>query len=241
MECNFSHKHYCETLIHAKKEYAIGPVRDFKKLKKNQKCIILRHDVDVSMDQAYEIAKKEAKYGLCSTYFILFHSPYYNAFDENSFDKIQKISSLGHEIGLHYDVKFLTKISGNLLDNLKQEISILAKISNSKITSIAQHDPTYSPKLSSNVSRNFLDVNNFEFNHGLAYISDSVQNWRLGCMCQHVGKEDKLQILTHPIWWSRTGIRREQIWKNFVDQRKMFFDKRINQAEKFYKKYLNEI
>ena len=158
MKCNFSYKHYFEVLKNAKKEYAIGPVRDYKKLKKNKKYIILRHDIDISLDHAIKIAKKEAKYGIFSTYFILLHSPYYNASDENSFEKIRKISNLGHEIGLHYDVTFLEKNSGSIVKNLNDEVNILSKISNTKITSIAQHDPTYSPKLNNKALVDFLDV-----------------------------------------------------------------------------------
>jgi hypothetical protein len=240
MECNFSYKHYFEVLKKAKKEYAIGPVRDFKKLKKNKKYIILRHDIDVSLDQAVKIAEKEASYKIFSTYFILLHSPYYNAFDENSYEKICKISDLGHEIGLHYDISFLKKYSGSIINNIKDEADILSKISNSKITSIAQHDPTYSPKLNEKVLIKFLDVKDKKLNQDLKYLSDSVQNWRSGCMCQHIGKVDKLQILTHPIWWSNENYKKEKILELFVNQNKKSLTKKIDNANKFYDKYLLE-
>lgn len=241
MECNFSHKHYFKVLKDAKKQYFIGPIRDFKKLKKNKKYIILRHDVDVSIDQAFEIAEKEASYGIFSTYFILLHSPYYNALDENSYQKIQKISNLGHEIGLHYDVSFLKKNRGNIIKNLKEEASILSKISNTNVTSIAQHDPSHSPKLENKTISNFLDVKNKDLNQDLKYLSDSVQNWRSGCMCQHIGKVDRLQILTHPIWWSDKNYKKEQILDMFINHNKKSLIKKFEKSKKLYKKYLNKV
>ena len=219
MKCNFSYNHYFEVLKKAKKEYSIVQVKDYKKIKKNKKHIILRHDVDVSLDVAYQLAKKEANHEIFSTYFILLHSPYYNALDENSFEKIQKISKLGHEIGLHYDVSFLKKYGGSVLKNLKEEISILSKITHKDVKSIAQHDPTYSSKLKTNEKGVFLDVKSKDLNKNLEYLSDSVQNWRSGCMCQHVGKVDGLHILTHPIWWSEKSFNKKQILDKFVTEK----------------------
>lgn len=241
MECNFTHSHYLQVLKKAKKEYSIGPVKDFKKIKKNKKHIILRHDVDVSLDIAYDLAKKEANLGLFSTYFILLHSPYYNALDENSFEKIQKISKLGHEIGLHYDVSFLKKYGGGVLKNLKDEMNILSKIIGTEVISIAQHDPTYSSKLKTNERDIFLDVKNKDLNKNLIYLSDSVQNWRSGCMCQYIGKVDGIHILTHPIWWSETGFNKKQILDNFVSKKNKALTNRIAISKIFYKKYLSDI
>lgn len=60
-ECNFSYKHYIDVLESAKTKYSIGTVNEFSILKEKKSFIILRHDVDMSLDHAFKIAEMEAK------------------------------------------------------------------------------------------------------------------------------------------------------------------------------------
>ena len=93
-------------MITLKKEFTIGTIGEYEKLRKSKKFLILRHDVDFSLDYALKLAKKEAKNEIKSTYFILLHGEYYNPFDKKNTKIIKEISNLGHEIGLHYDTDF---------------------------------------------------------------------------------------------------------------------------------------
>jgi hypothetical protein len=66
-------------------------------------CVILRHDVDLSLEKALRFAELEFNKGVQSTYFILLSTSFYNLFHRKSNDIIKKIRSMGHEIGLHFD------------------------------------------------------------------------------------------------------------------------------------------
>ena len=72
VQCNFSLDHYFEVLEYAKKTHQIVPVKDFYKLKKENKFLILRHDIDLSIDIALEMAKLESQHNISSTYFVYF-------------------------------------------------------------------------------------------------------------------------------------------------------------------------
>ena len=96
--CNFSFDHYFEVLDYAKKSFHIGPIKDFYKLQKKNKFLVVRHDVDFSLDKALEMAELEAKQNISATYFILLHSQYYNALSEQNIKKIKKFIKLEHEI-----------------------------------------------------------------------------------------------------------------------------------------------
>ena len=50
----------------------------------------LRHDVDISLKKALEMAEVEATRKLHSTYYILLSSPYYNALSPENLEKISK-------------------------------------------------------------------------------------------------------------------------------------------------------
>ena len=86
-------------------DYVPLPFRDYI-LKKNEikKQIILRHDVDRKINAAMNIAKIEYNLGISSSYYFR----YPHTFNP---DIIAKISSMGHEIGYHYEV--LAKARGN--------------------------------------------------------------------------------------------------------------------------------
>ncbi len=121
----------------------------------------------------------------------------------------------GHEIGLHYDSRFTTTNT-----KLKNEITILEDIIDTKITSIAAHVPNEIKRLT---GKDYLEdeidlekLNLIESKHNTLnakYISDSGRNWREGCMCEHIGKHKNehgglrdIQILTHPIWWNNNEL-----------------------------------
>ena len=62
-----------------------------------EKFIVLRHDVDLKVQNSVQTAQIENELGINSTY-------YFRVIPEsNQPDKIKKIASLGHEVGYHYE------------------------------------------------------------------------------------------------------------------------------------------
>jgi len=239
-ECNFSYKHYFDVLEYAKTKYTIGTVKEFRKLKKRKKFIILRHDIDYSLEYALKLAEEEKTHGLKSTYFVMLHNSLYNALSEESISIIKKISCLGHDIGLHYDTIFLPKSRSDALRTIKKEAAILEDVCGKEIISVAQHNPTINPKLKYDITINFLDARSPEITNICRYLSDSIQNWRDGCMCNHIDKEDKLQILTHPIWWSNQHKPRDHILKEIVEKENDRIMRIIKSYRQTYTEYLKQ-
>lgn len=235
-KCDFTHRHYLEVLDFLKKTHKIGPIKDFQRLKKNKKFVLLRHDVDFSLEYALELAKIESKNNLFSTYFVLLHSPYYNALSPENISRIQKIQKLGHEIGLHYDLDLL--LDGKI-EIIKNEINTLSNICGKKIYSIAPHNVA-----TSSIKKVFLKKQIDAYYIGkqkeIEYISDSVQNWRNGCMCNHVLK-NKLQILTHPLWWNNKNLRRENNYKKFKTKLLTEANEQVSKLKTYHKLYFKKI
>ena len=103
----------------------------------NQKFLILRHDVDRNKDNALEIAKIENELGICSSYY--FRYPY--TFDP---DLISKISSLGHEIGYHYEVLAKTRGDQNkAIQIFQNELQVFRNVYDVK--TICAHGSPLSP------------------------------------------------------------------------------------------------
>jgi hypothetical protein len=62
----------------------------------------IRHDVDVSLDSALELARIENHRGIRATFFVLHSAPYWHRPD--LIDRLLELQRLGHEVGWHNDL-----------------------------------------------------------------------------------------------------------------------------------------
>jgi len=208
MTCDFSFKHYTETLRQATKTYTFYTFKDFPD-NSNEKYILLRHDIDASLNRALRMATIENDLGICSTFFIRLHAPLatYNLNNNKDCENIHKILNMQHEIGLHYEPKFYLEhpICMSVKERIKTEAKSLGKKFNIEIKSIAPHLTDYYDKLREKygeISPPFIEAYPQKFSSKPKYISDSRKRWHEDCMCRWIGRETKLQILCHPCWWN---------------------------------------
>ena len=206
---DFSLMHYSKCLdIAINSGYSFYKMKDVDMALKDNMSIIMRHDVDTQLDVAVEMAKIEFKKQICSTFFIRFHSHSYNPLCLKDARKIRKISSLGHEVGLHYESDFYSLINSDSNYGMLLEINLLKEIIGKDIKSIAPHEPTRTGI--KNIDNKYAKSLNIKYQaydklffDNFRYISDSSCRWRDGSMRYHVENKTskKLYILTHPYWW----------------------------------------
>ena len=89
-----TYKHLTQSLI--KSNYTFQNTQEFVQ-SHDDKCIIMRHDVDRKPNNALKIAKIENEFGIKATYYFRFVP---ESYDEKI---INWIADLGHEIGYHYE------------------------------------------------------------------------------------------------------------------------------------------
>lgn len=200
MGCNFSLQHYSYILNNA-----LRAGYEFKgfheQISENSRVIFLRHDIDVSVSMALQMAELEAELGVRSTYFVLPNSPLYNLLEDEVIEILIKIRNMGHWTGLHVDLPN-TPLFKNV--TIEEATNILFKSFSSLVPFepvISYHRPTrdvFGLKFES-----FVNTYENRFFKDIKYLSDSKKNWREGCPCQAIleGKYQQLQVLTHPIWW----------------------------------------
>lgn len=104
---------------------------------------ILRHDIDYSLSAALKMARFEAEQDVRATYFLLLSSENYNLLCEESCTVPRQLAALGHEVGLHYDVRVMyERCKEGLRTQLQWEIDILSGLTGNTIHSIAMHNPS---------------------------------------------------------------------------------------------------
>ncbi len=218
MNCNFTLKHYEEICnIIGKSQYKICFFNNYLSDYKN--ILILRHDIDQSLEQSIKIAATENKYNIKSTFFLWLRSPFYNIFKKKYADIIYNIIKLGHQIGLHFDESVYKIENGKDLNKfVKREIKIIEYYFNTNIYAVSMHRPS-KWLLNNDVKLNKY-VNTYEkrFFKDFKYFSDSRRQWREGCICNkiNINKYDKLHILIHPFWWVDKDISFDERMADFI-------------------------
>jgi hypothetical protein len=119
-------------MIKEEYEFIYKKINKFKPLYqyKNFNDILLRHDVDHSIDFAFILSSLEKKINIRSTYFFLHNVNYF--YHDDFFEKVRAIQENGHEIGLHLDLlsDWFKNKNFNIEENLKK---ILSKFKSEKI------------------------------------------------------------------------------------------------------------
>lgn len=164
--------------------------------------IFLRHDVTLSIDEAFSIARLEAKMGIQSTYFIWLSSPLFNALERNKRETIRDISTLGHDIGLHFDTHThwgSTEPSrSELEERIERERSLLSGIVSDQSPAVSFRQPP--SWIFGKEFDGFDNVYADSLFSDIEYLADSQQRWR--DEPPRVGdKTEAYQILTHPGLW----------------------------------------
>ena len=188
------------------KGYQLSTFRDVKD--SQPFTAILRHDVDISPSKAVIMAEKEAEAEVQSTYFIMVSSDFYNPMSRENESAIKRIVGLKHEVGLHFDArKYDAPDEDELCKLIRYEADILSSITGELIRSLSWHIPYkyYYGKPMERLTE-FRNAYDAKYVEAFKYCSDSMMNWR-DDPYDYLDRDEhpRLQILTHPEWYSENG------------------------------------
>jgi biotin carboxylase len=160
--------------------------------------LILRHDVDLSLEAAVALAEVEAATGAWSTWFLMTRSVFYNLDSPEGEHAIARLRELGGRVAHHAVWPHLD------LDDRFDPV-------------VAWHDAE-TEYVSTPVpgAANAMSAPWFEVDH---YRSDSNRRWRLGCPHEPLarGQFDWLQLLIHPELWAYDGTSMGETMRSFLD------------------------
>lgn len=184
-------------------------ISDYHNWENRDKCAILRHDIDTSLEAALSMAQLESAKGVSSTYFVLVTSDMYNALSAHSRRIMSGIQGLGHEIGLHFDeVVYAGGGSAFIVESILREARILSEVVEAPITAVSMHRPS-SVMLESDMEIPDM-VNSYSqlFFKEFKYVSDSRMRWREPVEeIIRSGEYPRLHILTHAFWYKDQDMK----------------------------------
>ena len=202
------------------KGYSFTNYKDYNFVKNP---VILRHDIDFSLEKALIFANLENAKNIKSTYFVLLSTNFYNVFSKESGDILKNIKEMGHDIGLHFDEKkYIINSERELEYWVKEEITYLSGVLRSPVNIVSMHRPSkwildndiHFDGLINTYSKTFIS--------DFKYISDSRMHWRedvLDIIEKQLHK--KLHILTHPFWYSEKVEKMKEKLLVFINNAKV--------------------
>lgn len=222
---DFSYEYY-GTLVTTIKNTI--PLMDFADIKEtDEQFFILRHDVEFSVEKAYELAKFEHDIlGIKSSYFFQIRNYSYNTLAFKNVILIKKIHEMGHKIGLHVNTSGLTPLE-NMAIFIKNEVNILQAGLSLPVDRFSFHRPTHL-QLESAIKIDGL-INTYDklffyfyknkppCSLAAYYFSDSEHRWKYGHPLSILEKPvKKIQLLIHPYSWSKQGLDNFNNFKELI-------------------------
>ncbi len=212
------------------------------------KSCILRHDIDLSIPKALQMAEYEASRSphVESTFFVLLKTDFYNPASRNSVSMLREINSMGHQIGLHFDeASYDSMDQDTCCRAVLNEARILENILEIPIRAVSMHRP--SPLfLKSNYKFNGL-INAYDniYFKDYKYLSDSRRRWREDPLATvESGEYNKFQILTHPIWYDSYEVSAQKVLGRFIscacEERRLSLDDNIRDLDSLLKERLDD-
>jgi len=195
MTCDFSLEHYRDLLRAAR----AGGYRwaGFDRAPE-QGDLILRHDVDLSLDAALAMAEVEAEEAAWSTWFLMTRSVFYKLASSEGERAIERLRALGHRVAHHAVYPHVD------LDKRFDPV-------------VAWHNPD--PEFMTAPIEGAVNVMQAPFFDPEHYRSDSNQRWRSGCPHDDLaaGRFTWLQLLTHPEIWAFAGATMRETMESLLD------------------------
>jgi hypothetical protein len=169
----------------------------------DQPVAFIRHDIDVSLERARELATLEKSWGIAATYHVMLSCPFYDVTAPSSRQALAAIREAGHEIGLHYHPAHDESASPPHAadEEIAAACTRLEDVLDAPVKSVSFHLP--SPGLIGGPLFVAGRVNAYAAPLLGWYLSDSQARWREGEPMQTLDtpRGRVLQILVHPLWW----------------------------------------
>jgi peptidoglycan/xylan/chitin deacetylase (PgdA/CDA1 family) len=216
---DFTEAGYRELLLLARSSYRFARFGDGGA----DRHVLWRHDIDISVNRAVRLAEIEAEQGVTATYFLRLRSPFYNLLNQEMLQLVDRIVALGHDIGLHFDPsRYESGLSRRALEAaIGGESELLAREFGAAPRAVSFHDVSALTEPVPDDERLCGLVNTYsgQLRDGYGYVSDSNGIWlyrRLRDVLE-AAAEDRLQVLTHPEWWTPEVMAPRQRVQRAID------------------------
>ena len=228
----------------------VGTGCGYKKALTRENFIIMRHDVEYSVNRAYELSKVEESMDFYSTYFFQWTNNSYNILSKKNMDMIRDMRERGHTIGLHFALSGLTDMQV-IREKIQLEVRVLSEMLGFPIDVFSIHRPS-KDVLRENIKFDYI-INAYQDDFftfveeitpdkvlPVKYLSDANHIWRYGYPSwENITASPKVQILTHPFAWSKRGYDNFDNYKSLIQEMYQEMIQSVNNECKDFGEYMD--
>lgn len=210
---------------------------DYNDVKANTNSfILLRHDVEFSVERAFNLSLVEDLFDVKSSYFFQLSNNAYNILSKKNTNMIKNMYKRGHKIGLHFHLNGLTQKS-DIVKRIKKEVNVIETLLNIPIDRFSIHRPTKEAlKMNINIPGLINTYNNLYFTftdspdkietNEIKYIADSKHIWNYALPNKITFNNfNKIQLLVHPYSWTEEGFNNIENFKSlFLEKRNLYYE-----------------
>lgn len=164
-----------------------------------ERPLFLRHDVDLSIAAATELANLEGQLGIRATYLVMLRSQFYSLTDRTAAEFFDTLAAHGHHLGIHFDPAIYGGRNQTLESAISKEIDVVEWLAQRSISAFSVHQPTLNGMVTPSED-SILHLHGEVMSGKFTYISDSCMSWREppGPV---LARADAVQLLLHPEYW----------------------------------------
>lgn len=223
----FSYDDYRE-IIRAVK--ASGRACNYEEALGRDGFVVMRHDVEYSVDRAYALSKVEESEDFTSTFFFQWTNNSYNLLSRKNRDILRDMHERGQHIGLHYALNGETDMAV-IRKEIVLEMNMLSEMLGFEVKWFSIHRPSrdvlaeniHLPGILNAYSNEFFTFDpNAKPDSDLEvkYMSDANHIWRYGYPdAETIAAHPKVQILVHPFAWTREGYDNAENYRTMIDEK----------------------
>lgn len=175
--------------------------------------LIVRHDVDLSLERAVAVGAVERDAGVRATFLVMVDSPLYDLDAPGARAALRELRDQGHEVGLHMDLGPRGERHGLAIEDVAPEVEAcrdrLAALLGDEVRAISFHRPA-DPLVAAlaPVAEVCGMVNAYAAPLMRCYLADSAGAWRHGDPRPVLRDPpcDTIQLLIHPFWWGEEHL-----------------------------------
>lgn len=211
---NLTYQDLKKFLLYLKKNFSVTTIKDWD----GSNSVILRHDLELNIEDAYKIHLLEKECKVKSSIFVLTTGHSYNPASLKNRLMLKEIVKNGFEIGLHFDPTIYPP-NENLQRKVELEAQYLSSIIGQKVISVSLHRPTLNKNRNKfPLFKNYHNAYDPKIFSPDRYISDSRGIFHKD-IYQFVQKarEETIQILLHPLHYMRKGKNYEDRLASFLE------------------------
>ncbi len=168
-----------------------------------ERFVLMRHDVEFSLDAALTLARADHDAGVRSTFFVQIGSDY-NLFEAEGAQAVGQILDLGHDLGFHYDLGLFERSGDDPVELARRAIGLMEGFFGVEIRAASPHMPMRSGRTLR--IPGVVDAYDPLYFERIKYLSDSTQVWREGVVTSLLDRYDQIQLLTHEYHWTEDGL-----------------------------------